>query len=210
MNGPKLWGDLLSAINIPGAVVAGGCIRDWCLSVEHKDIDIFIPVTSREDMISKLFDSSADDIVRNPFGYVWSTPYGEPRFGKLDMIEPSEHANPKDKRYAEYDDAFGETGVLHGVAVGEFMGQEVNIIGRKAHEDGVDALINSFDFGILQAAWNGKSLEYTKAQAIECRQRTATMAHDRHPMQSIERFMRFNRRHPGVLALVVPFGFDYA
>lgn len=42
-NGPELWGQLLDAVNVKGAVVAGGCIRDFLLEVPPKDYDIFIP-----------------------------------------------------------------------------------------------------------------------------------------------------------------------
>jgi tRNA nucleotidyltransferase/poly(A) polymerase len=117
MNGPKLWADMLEAINIPGAVVAGGCIRDCFLNVAPKDIDIFVPFTSREDMISKLFEQpeiNGDDI----FASISSGINGNPRFGTLEMLEPGEHANAPGRRFAEYDDAFGEGGTLHGVAEG--------------------------------------------------------------------------------------------
>lgn len=42
-NGPELWGQLLDAVNVKGAVVAGGCIRDYLLGTRPKDYDIFIP-----------------------------------------------------------------------------------------------------------------------------------------------------------------------
>lgn len=208
MNGPKLWADMLAAINIPGAVVAGGCIRDCFLSVEPKDIDIFIPVCSREEMIDKLFEQPISD-PNDIFGSISCTRYGNPRFGEIDMLEPGEHANEPGKRYAEYDDAFGEGGVLHGVAEGEFMGYSVNFIGRKAHIEGPQALIESFDFGILQVYYDGVSCKFTEAQRIDSMVRRATMMHDRHVEQSLARFFRFNQRNPGLLALAVPFEYDH-
>lgn len=39
-NGPELWDQILAAI--PGAIIAGGAIRDWFLGVEPKDFDIFV------------------------------------------------------------------------------------------------------------------------------------------------------------------------
>lgn len=48
-NGPDLWRAVLDALNLPGAVVAGGCIRDWYLQLEPKDIDICVPVSSTQE-----------------------------------------------------------------------------------------------------------------------------------------------------------------
>lgn len=54
MNGPKLWSTLRANVfsatsyrNQP--TIAGGCIRDWMLGLQHKDIDIFVP-NFTEDM----------------------------------------------------------------------------------------------------------------------------------------------------------------
>jgi hypothetical protein len=197
---------MLEAINIPGAVVAGGCIRDCFLAVEPKDIDIFIPVESREDMTAKLFDPPS---LAGFAAQLSASLYGTPKFGHLTMLEPGEYANPPGKRYTEYDDAFGEAGDLFGVAEGEFMGYAVNIIGRKAHADGLEALIGSFDFNILQAAYDGKRCHLGPGQAVDQFYHRATMAHDRHVEQSIRRFFRFNTRHPGLLSLVVPFEYEF-
>lgn len=43
-NGPKLWAEVLSHFP-PGAVVAGGCIRDYLLREPAKDIDVFMNCT---------------------------------------------------------------------------------------------------------------------------------------------------------------------
>lgn len=41
-NGPDLWDAILDRLNCPGAVVAGGAVRDYFLGVPPKDIDIFV------------------------------------------------------------------------------------------------------------------------------------------------------------------------
>lgn len=188
MNGPALWDKLLSVVDVDGAVIAGGCIRDYMLRLEPKDYDIFVPVTSR-DALEALVDRLST-------------------VGDLTMLEPGEHANPPGRRYAEYDDAFGEGGMLHGVAEGELLGVPVNIIARTAHADGPDALIRSFDFCVLQAYYSGEGIEATPGMVRDIHQKRATLAHEKHKEQSIARFERFNYRNPGVLSYRNPFGID--
>jgi len=48
MNHAGLWDCILKLVDVPGAVVAGGCLRDHFLGLEPKDIDVFIPCTSLE------------------------------------------------------------------------------------------------------------------------------------------------------------------
>lgn len=179
MNGPKLWADMLAAINIPGAVVAGGCIRDCFLSVPHKDIDIFIPCEGSDDFQNRISKLSLCAM------------------GAFDRIEDADY---------EADDQVGH---LFGVAEGEILGQQVNLIARRVHLDGPQALIESFDFGILQVYYDGESCKFTEAQRIDSMVRRATMMHDRHVEQSLARFFRFNKRNPGLLSLAVPFEYDH-
>ncbi|AXN53712.1 tRNA nucleotidyltransferase [Sphingomonas phage Scott] len=180
MNGPKLWADMLAAINIPGAVVAGGCIRDCFLSVEHKDIDICIPARSCNDMM-QCVDGLRE---RGLF-----------------------HGDMMDREEYEADEI--EEGSLFGVASGELMGHKVDLIARRIHQEGPMALIQSFDFGIVQVFYDGESCKFTDAQRIDSMVRRATMMHDRHVEQSLARFFRFNQRNPGLLALAVPFEYDH-
>lgn len=37
-NGPELWQEIIE--KLPGAVIAGGAVRDYLLGVEPKDIDL--------------------------------------------------------------------------------------------------------------------------------------------------------------------------
>ena len=47
---PSEWGNVLSEVQgvFPGAIIAGGALRDLFLGKEVKDVDIFIPIKSRD------------------------------------------------------------------------------------------------------------------------------------------------------------------
>lgn len=180
MNGPKLWADMLAVVNVPGAVVAGGCIRDCFLNVAHKDIDIFIPCCD-----SKEFDD---------------------RINRMNLSSMSAFDRIEDADY-EADDDIGH---LFGVAEGEILGQQVNLVARKVHLNGPVALIESFDFGFLQMFYDGDAVQGTTLNMRDRYYKQATMAHDRHIEQSLQRFFRFNARNPGLLSLNVPFEYQYA
>lgn len=176
-NGPDLWDRLLSEVNVPGAVVAGGCIRDHRLELDAKDIDIFVPLTDRNAVAA----------------------LGE-RLG-LHLIEVE---GPEAREYAEH-----FKGVLVGVLEGDLLGWPVNIVARVAHEGGTAALLESFDFGIVQCAWSPEDgYTQTTAHTHDLRDRTATLTLERNAeltQTSYERFLRFDARNPGVLKMVDPF-----
>lgn len=184
MNGPKLWADMLAAINIPGAVVAGGCIRDCYLCVEPKDIDIFIPCGSMEGWLEFKY---------NLLGRMT---------GVTDLLDTQEG-----KEY-ENTDFSKDKNPLYGVLEGEFMGYTINIIARTNHDDPYD-LVSMFDFGFLQMFYDGESVKHTIASETDRYLRRATMMHDRHIEQSLARFYRFNARNPGLLSLNVPFEYHH-
>lgn len=50
MNGPDLWNDILAEVHetFPGAVIAGGAVRDFLLGQEPRDIDVFVNATRDE------------------------------------------------------------------------------------------------------------------------------------------------------------------
>lgn len=184
MNSPLLWNQVLEVIKFPGAVVAGGCIRDLCLGVPPKDIDVFVPCEDLQQWTD------------------WKYAFLSDHAGVYDMSDTQEGK--------EYDrtDFSREANPLYGVLEGELIGQQVNIIARTTHTSPQE-LIELFDFAILQAYWDGESMKYNKEQAIDCQFMRATLTHDKHVAQSINRFMRFNTRHPGLLALSVPFETPY-
>lgn len=187
-NGPALWDALLEAVGVPGAVIAGGCLRDYQLGLEPKDIDIFVPLGSVEA--------------------VWelANTLNERGLFSLTVLNPQDTrttGNP-----ADYDEAFGKQ--LWGVLDGEGLGVPVNIIARCAHGEGLPALIESFDFDICKIWYAGPAggVVLTSAAYDDLHNRTATIAHDTTLDLSRRRFARFDERNPGVLRLVDPYPQD--
>lgn len=67
MNGPKFWSEIRSAIITAGnwrgqPMIAGGCVRDWLIGLEPKDIDVFV---SAENFVQPTGDHWEQDPV-NP------------------------------------------------------------------------------------------------------------------------------------------------
>lgn len=165
-NGPALWETLLEALDVTDATVAGGCIRDYLLGVEPKDIDIFVPVGNRqefEELISSLNDSS-----------VWS----------LTLIEEGEN-------YSVHD----PDGII-GVAEGEALGLPVNLVARVSQLEGNWRLIQGFDYGILQWSFTSthEGIVCTTQALMDLAGRTATLTHNRTYEQSLERFAKWLNR----------------
>jgi len=191
MNHAGLWDDILKLVDVPGAVVAGGCLRDHFLGLEPKDIDVFIPCTSLEHWLEVkcgLMDKFYNK--EQPAGgpYLWDLQEGK----EYDCTDFDRDKNP-----------------LYGVLAGELCGYEVNIIARTNHAT-PEELVSMFDFGILQSWYDGTKTHYTEAQMVDCLFRRATLMHDKHVQQSINRFLRFNTRNPGVLSLILLFETPYA
>lgn len=182
LNGPKLWDQLLEAVGVDGAVIAGGCIRDYMLGLEPKDYDIFVPCQTLKEWTDLKYAKFA----------------GVSTLWELSDTQEGAEYNKSD---------FGETPLL-GVMEGEMLGVRVNIIARTSHADGPEALIRSFDFHVLQAYYAGDMVEATPAMTRDIHQKRATLAHEKHKEQSIARFERFNARNPGVLRFRNPFGID--
>ena len=61
-NGPELWNAILDQMP-PGAVIAGGAVRDFILGVQPKDIDVFMgdvepdPVPTQDKFFMGAFDA---------------------------------------------------------------------------------------------------------------------------------------------------------
>jgi hypothetical protein len=173
-NGPALWETLLEATGEDEAVVAGGCIRDYLLGLSPKDIDIFVPLGSRqefEELIAKLNDS-----------HIWS----------LELMDATEYHTQ---------DAESIIGVAEGEALGLPVNiiSRVSHLDACPWD-----LITSFDFGILQWSFQStdRAVVGTTQAIMDLAGRTATLLHARDYEQSLERFTRFNGRNPGALRLV--------
>ena len=96
------------------------------------------------------------------------------------------------------------------VREGEMFGHSINLICRKSLATSTKALLDTFDFGILQVAYDKQHrVINTQTQRYDRQHGIATMTHDNHVATSSSRFFRFNRRNPGRLGLVVPFEYQF-
>lgn len=188
-NGTNLWALLLGMINMPGAIVAGGCIRDYVLDVAPKDIDIFVPCSSLQQWLDY------------KYGLVSRTNYNGQTAFFTDIGEGQEY----DKTDFDRD-----KNPLYGVleSDGTIYGHKINIIARTKHADN-NELVSNFDFGILKGWFDGKQFKLTDDFMRDLNNRRATLMHNKHIEQSLLRFMRFNTRNPGLLSLNLPFEYDY-
>jgi hypothetical protein len=187
-NGPALWDALIEAVGMPGTVVAGGCLRDFLLGLEPKDIDIFVPLKSEYEVLA----------------LCWRL--NEAGMFDLRMLNPQ--AARTSGAEEDYDEAFGKQ--LWGVLDGEGLGVPVNIIARCSHEGGIDALVESFDFDVVQFWYSGAGATGAGSAAYAAIfERTATITHDNTLDLSRRRFERFDKRNPGVLRLVDPFVLEF-
>ena len=175
-NGPELWGLLLAALGVEGAVIGGGCIRDYALGLAPKDYDIFVPIRRKKELLD----------ISN-------------RITSLGVMGFEDEQE-------DYHEESSVTGSLIGVMDGELLDYPVNVIGRRSHLQGVEALVDSFDFGCVQAAWSPTVGSVSTTAFVEdILGSTATLRTNATYDLSRCRFERFNQRNPGVLTLVDPY-----
>lgn len=164
-NGPALWETLLEELAVDGAVVAGGCIRDYLLGFEPKDIDIFVPVTNRqefEEFIYSLNDSP-----------LWS----------VELIEGEEY---------RVHDPHSIIGVAEGEALGlpvNIVARCSHIEGAWELINSFDYGILQWSF---QSTDTG--IVATTAALMDLANRTATLTHDGTYEQSLDRYARWLKR----------------
>jgi hypothetical protein len=181
MSGPAIWGSLLNQVRAasPGRfVVAGGAIRDYWLGLEPKDIDIFVDTANRDDLASLCENIDALDNF------------------DVHMIHVGEY---------EVDDPY-LVGCIEGTWTFNDEVWPINIVARPSLMAGPLSLVKTFDFGILQAWWDltTPAIQTTPACDFDRDELFATLMHDRHPSQSMERFMRFQERNGDVLTFRDP------
>lgn len=178
-NGPALWGHLLSIVNVPGAVVSGGCIRDYMLGLQPHDIDIFVP----RHTVSEL-GNLASGIQGRQAAYSATHLALQPGYGS----------------YSTQDDP------LVGVVEGTIDCIPVNILCNERHSTSNMLLIEGHDFGITQACWGpAHQFETTAAFDQDLADKTATLLTLRSYERSLRRFDKFTARNGPVLTLVDPF-----
>lgn len=181
-NGPALWDAIMAVVGTHWQpVVAGGAVRDFYLRQEPKDIDVFVPATCTEDFTS-IIDSMDVSLAHGTI--------------------ISNFANPS--AVSEYE--AGEANEVFGVWEGEIIGVPVNIVGRKSLGYGPVSLVETFDFGINQVAYDTDGqVQSSVLYEHDIAAKTFTLWHNRTYAQSLERFDRINERHGDAYRLVDPF-----
>lgn len=178
-NGPVLWETLLEAVDKFGAVVAGGCIRDFMLRLDPKDIDIFVPFSNRQEFEEFITELNTHGIF------------------DLTLVEGEAYRTH---------DPDGIIGVAEGEGLGFPINIVARC--AQMHEPGtIDNwnLINGFDFGILQ--WSFQSTKQgivgTTQALMDLAGQQATLTHPNTYERSLERFERFTSRNPYARLLLV-------
>lgn len=175
-NGPVLWEALLEAIDLDGAVVAGGCIRDYLLRLEPKDIDIFVPHGNRQEFEELIASLNATGIF------------------DLTLMDGEAYRT---------DDMLSVVGVAEGEALGfpiNIIARIAHLSGAWELINSFDFGILQWAFVSTK-----EPLISTTQAFMDIALRNATLAHDRTREQSIERFKRFERRTDARLLLIDPY-----
>lgn len=193
-NGPDLWLTLLEIVGHHWSpCVAGGCIRDFFLKVEPKDIDIFVPGAELEDFTS-IVDSLPERLAHGRI--LW------PNEDDPDNPEFLSDKALNDPEYREAED-------LIGVWEGEIIGLPVNLICRTSLYAGPKALVSTFDFNVCKG-WmeSDGAVRQSHSMSKDLSLKQASLAHNRCYEQSLKRWQRFNARNPGLLRLADPFNWE--
>jgi hypothetical protein len=90
INGPELWRDILREMP-PGAIIAGGAVRDYLLDIKPKDIDVFMKpagwIENRPSGFHRIDDNNERDCEYRAMSGIHSVSQGD-KFGfSLDVIE---------------------------------------------------------------------------------------------------------------------------
>lgn len=198
-NCPDHWDAILEVVGHHWSpVIAGGCIRDFFLGTEAKDVDVFVPAEFVED-VTAIVAGLNPTFCHGQL--IWHNQ--EAWEDTLDLAYVTEWQANDEVTYSG--DGFAPD--LIAVWEGEILGTPVNIIGRRSLEDGPSFLVGTFDFNILKAYHGCHGHTITTNDFLRDReQRTATLAHGLSYKQSLRRFASFNERNPGVLRLVDTIG----
>ena len=168
MTGPDLWKSILSRCP-SGSVVAGGAVRDYLLGVEPKDIDVFCTQDAASAEINEIDDVSDDGRPSK----VWGP-----------------HPEAEEYEGMETDVSCVVQRTIDGVKV------DLVIIDHPK-EGFVEHLIDSFDFGLAQAWFDGADIHERPAATTDRVNRTVTCLMDNRPARAWSRFDRFNARNGG-------------
>lgn len=169
-NGPELWDAILKEMN-PGAVIAGGAVRDYLLDVEPKDIDVFMgnpvvpPVSSDPNDLSFL-------------------EYRDPR-NQLFRI---------DDRYERMEE-YAAVSNITVVSSGTMFGYKVDAIEIEDFDPAT--LLDGFDFSINRSMYFDQAIIDTEEARNDRERGTVTLKLGDRMERSEKRFSRFNERMGG-------------
>lgn len=177
---PEEWDVFIRELEEKGltAIIAGGAVRDLYCNVKPRDIDIFIwnEGGTTNPWISK---------VR---AHVTST---QGKWKDLTGYEPDEANMEGNPIYTVYE--------INRNKWYRFFNRKplLNLICCIASPNGALGIISAFDFGICQAAYDGKHFYVTENFVTDFQNHTFTMIHGKKFLKSMERFKRIGKRYPG-------------
>jgi len=173
---PEKWQRILSEVRIvfPEAVIGGGCLRDLILEKEHKDIDVFVPWRTSEDLsqTAALLYSRMGDL-----------PYDSRALSEL-------------KVYAMN---FSDVVQVFGLRIER---EDVQIIALDAPVSS-EYIASRCDFGICRLAWDGECLNIREDFLTDVKNKTFTLLRCSDVESHWRRWLRLKERFPG-WTLVAP------
>lgn len=175
-NGPELWTKVL-ALMPPGAIIAGGCVRDYLLEVAPKDIDVFFAE-----------DSLPMEEENGLFGFRLERPIG---FQRIDNAQ---------ERSVEYADAVQN---FRCISRGSVDGWQVDAC--EIGDTTLDPvkLVNDFDFGITRCWFDGFQIFDTPEARFDRSHKIVTLYNSERMKRATRRFESFNKRHDGAYRLEI-------
>lgn len=174
-NGPELWDLLLETANVKGAVIAGGCIRDYLLDVPPKDYDMFIAGSPDElEGICKRLNAE----------------------GAADLTVMQWNGT-----YDNYDDPL--VGIIEGEMLGFDVNIIANDRMYHSPENLVEGFDYAVSQGYYALGMTEPVLSEAAQKDID--NRTATLVNDRTYSRSIKRMDRYNARNGGILKVIDPY-----
>lgn len=175
VNGPELWKLILDRFP-PGAIIAGGAVRDYLLGVPPKDIDVFIPASAW-----KLDDSGIGP---------------DPRYGlaRIDAVH---------ERKVEYE-ALTDVNLVSRGTIEGFTVDLVELNYDFDGESLVKTF--DFGINRCWFANTSYGVYYTFSAKDDVKNKTVTLFHRDRLERSKRRFESFNKRHGGAYRLVAADG----
>lgn len=183
-NGPALWLAILAPIRAAygSGVIAGGAVRDYHLGFIPRDIDVFVDVETREELVAGI------EALGPRFGVAVMTP-----------ADLAEYETAPDWKY-EVRGVLDGWFTTHDRAPGDWEDNQVHvqIVARPMPGFSGEVLSERFDLGITRSWFDGQFGD-TPAAAKDRADKTLTLMRwdtDAHVARSVDRARRFIGRYP--------------